>query len=132
MAAQSYNFFGQSPGQLDASQSPQMLAQQMALQEYNNPTSQGTSSSSASSPSVSPQALAKMMQSKQFDPNYTDSAGVSGNTLNQYGIAPGQGGNLFGLNGMSMFGGAGNPLNLSSGSQFSPSDMTALKGAFYG
>lgn len=35
-----------------------------------------------------------------------------------------------GLQGMSMFGGAGNPLGLSSGSQFSPADISKLQGAF--
>lgn len=62
MPPKTYNFFGQSPGQMDASQSPKMLAQAMALQEFNNPTS-AQASSISSAPSIDPKALAAMLKS---------------------------------------------------------------------
>lgn len=135
---QSYNFFGQSPGQLDPSQSPQALAQAMQLQEYNNPTSANAQSTAKSSMNIDPKAIGQMMQpqqSQQYPPGYVDSAGISGPVLQSYGIAPGASGSgagPFGLGALSMFGGGGNPLNLSSGSQFSPQDMASLQGAFSG
>ncbi len=66
MPPKSYNFFGLGPGQMDASQSAPVLAQQMALQEYNNPTSSQTQpSQSGGMGAINPQALAKMMIGKQ-------------------------------------------------------------------
>lgn len=61
MPPKSYNFFGLGPGQMDASQSPQALAQAMALQEFNNPTSSQTQPSQSGGSSINPQMLAKMM-----------------------------------------------------------------------
>ena len=67
MPQQNYNFFGQAPAQMDASQSPQMLAQQMALQEFNNPTSAQTApaQSGGGMGGINPQALAKMLMQSQ-------------------------------------------------------------------
>lgn len=62
MPQQSYNFFGLGPAQQQASQDPALLAQQMALQEYNNPTSSQTSGSQGGGMDMS--ALAKMMMSQ--------------------------------------------------------------------
>lgn len=61
---QSYNFFGLGPGQMAPSQDPALLAQQMALQEYNNPTSSQTQSASGGMGGINPQSLAKMMMSQ--------------------------------------------------------------------
>lgn len=130
---QSYNFFGQSPGQQLPSQDPALLAQQMQLTPYNNPTSANAQPSPVNGMgAANPQSLAKMMMPQQYAPGYTDSAGVSGQTLAANGISPGASSNMFGMGGMSMFGGAGNPLNMSSGNQFSPQDLAALQGAFNG
>lgn len=63
MPPQSYNFFGMGPGQLQPSQDPALLAQQMQLQEYNNPTSPNAQSSNV--PSIDPKMLAKMMMGGQ-------------------------------------------------------------------
>jgi len=60
MPPKSVNFFGLGPGQMDASQSPALLAQQMALQEYNNPTSSQAQPSSGGG-GMNPQVLAKAM-----------------------------------------------------------------------
>lgn len=60
--AQSYNFFGMGPGQQAPGQDPATLAAQMALQQFNNPTSSSAqSSSSPSIPSIDPKMLAKLM-----------------------------------------------------------------------
>lgn len=68
-APQSYNFFGLGPGQMDASQAPALLAQQMALQEYNNPTSSQTQG--GSSGGISPKMLGDMMMNKGNDSSPT-------------------------------------------------------------
>lgn len=62
MPPQPYNFFGMGPGQLQP-QDPALLAQQMQLQEYNNPTSANSQPSSA--PAIDPKMLAKMMMQGQ-------------------------------------------------------------------
>lgn len=68
MPPQSYNFFGMGPGQMAPSQNPALLAQQMQLQEYNNPTSQNAQSSQGGGMGgIDPKSIAKMLMSQNGD-----------------------------------------------------------------
>jgi hypothetical protein len=72
---------------------------------------------------LSPEALMKMgsmMRGNTGDP-LAGSYGVAGGASN---AGP------MGMNTMQALGGGGNPLNLSSGTSFSPSDLNSLRNAF--
>lgn len=114
----------------------QLLGGQMTPLTVQNAAPVPQSNPMGAIPQMTPQMmqqLSGMGTQPQFPNNYTDSSGVSGMNLNQAGIAPGNGGGgLMGLNTYDFMGGGGNPLGLSSGSQFSPQDLQALQGAFNG
>ncbi len=75
MPPKGYNFFGLGPGQMQPSQDPALLAQQMALQQYNNPTSSQSSQGGGGMGGMDLSALAKMMMQPQSTP-YTPSPNI--------------------------------------------------------
>lgn len=104
MDSKPYNFFGLAPAQQIAPTDPAL----MALPVYNNPTG---SQASPSGGGIDPKTLGQMMMNQQGNIGYSPLNQAYDGLTNQ---AP------------------GNPLGLSSGTSFSPSDIASLRGAFNG
>lgn len=111
---------------------PQALGAAMMPMDVKNADAPALASPSAGGTAgINPMALQSLMNGQQYTPGYTDSAGISGQTLASYGVAPGTSGadsgyGQGGLMGLLGMGGS------QTAPQFSPEDMQKMQAMFAG